>query len=143
MCYVFRQPRGDMVDKFLIEVIGTVRSPIKRLEDCPKQGDEGGRNVRVELDPAYAQGLKGVQPGDRLVLLTWLHQAERKILQVHPRGNKKNPLTGVFFTRSPARPNPIGLHEVKVLDRQDECTLVAGPLEVLDGTPIIDIKKAQ
>lgn len=131
-----------MQDKMTLKVIGTIRSPLKSLKDCPKQGHEGGSEARVELDPAYSEGLQGVEPGDNLVILTWLHQAGRDVLQVHPRGNPENPLTGVFLTRSPARPNPIGLHQVEVLSREGACTLVAGPLEVLDGTPVIDIKVA-
>lgn len=125
-----------------LNIIGTLRSPLKRLEDCPKQGHEGGTIGRVEVDPAYAAGLRGIEAGDSLILLTWLHQADREILEVHPQGNQAKPLTGVFRTRSPARPNPIGLHEVKVLNREGEHTLVVAPLEVLDRTPVIDIKLA-
>lgn len=125
-----------------LKLIGTIHTPLKRLEDCPKQGHEGGREGRIDVDPDYVSGLQGIQPGDELVLLTWLHQADREVLQVHPRGNPENPLTGVFRTRSPVRPNPIGLHTVKVVRRQGECTIFVNPLEVVDGTPVIDIKIA-
>ena len=124
---------------FTIEPIGFVRSELTRLEDAPMQGDEGAPEAWLELTLQAAQGLTGIQPGDELILLTWLHLAERDVLQVHPRGDLNRPLTGVFATRSPDRPNPVGLHRVSVREVTERNLRVA-PLEAIDGTPIIDIK---
>ena len=103
------------------------------------QGDEGAPEAWLELASSVAQGLTGIRVGDELILLTWLHLAERDVLQVHPRGDLNRPLTGVFATRSPDRPNPIGLHRVSVLEVTDQKLRVAH-LEAIDGTPIVDIK---
>jgi tRNA-Thr(GGU) m(6)t(6)A37 methyltransferase TsaA len=124
---------------YMIEPIGYVRSALRRLEDAPMQGDEGAPEAWLELTTAAAPGLIGIQPGDELILLTWLHLAERDVLQVHPRGDLNRPLTGVFATRSPDRPNPIGLHRVSVLE-VSEPNLRVAPLEAIDGTPLVDIK---
>jgi tRNA-Thr(GGU) m(6)t(6)A37 methyltransferase TsaA len=103
------------------------------------QGDEGAPDAWLELTSQVAQGVVGIKVGDELILLTWLHLAERDVLQVHPRGDLNRPLTGVFATRSPDRPNPIGLHRVSVLEVEERGLHVA-PLEAIDGTPILDIK---
>ena len=124
---------------YTIEPIGLVRSELTQLEDAPMQGDEGAPDAWLELTPLAAQGLLGIKAGDKLILLTWLHLAERDVLQVHPRGDLNRPLTGVFATRSPDRPNPVGLHRVSVLEVAEHNLRVA-PLEAIDGTPIIDIK---
>ena len=124
---------------YTLEPIGFVRSELKRLEDAPMQADEGAPEAWLELTPEAAPGLMGIKPGDELIVLTWLHRAERDVLQVHPRGDLNRPLTGVFATRSPDRPNPVGLHRVSVLEVGDGKLRVA-PLEAIDGTPIIDIK---
>ena len=124
---------------YTIEPIGVVHSQLTDLEDAPMQGDEGAPEAWLELTPSAAPGLLGITPGDELILLTWLHLAERDVLQVHPRGDLKRPLTGVFATRSPDRPNPIGLHRVSVLEVAEQKLKVA-PLEAIDGTPIVDIK---
>src|SRR5215207_6813083 len=121
---------------YTIEPIGLICSDLTTLEDAPMQGDEGAPEAWLELTP---QGLMGIEPGDELFILTWLHLAERDVLQVHPRGDLNRPLTGVFATRSPDRPNPIGLHRVSVLEVRDQKLRVA-PLEAIDGTPIVDIK---
>ncbi len=117
-----------------------VRSQLKTLDQCPRQGTEGAPVARVEINPHFQSALEGIKPGSQIVILTWLVQADRSALQVHPRGNQHNPLTGVFLTRSPNRPNPIGLHEVRVIAMEQDGTLVVEPLEALDKTPIIDIK---
>src|ERR1043166_3233872 len=101
---------------FTIEPIGVVRSTLTRLEEAPMQGDEGAPEAWLELTLLTAPGLTGIKAGDELIVLTWLHLAERDVLQVHPRGDLNRPLTGVFATRSPDRPNPIGLHPVSVLE---------------------------
>jgi tRNA-Thr(GGU) m(6)t(6)A37 methyltransferase TsaA len=124
---------------YAIEPIGYVRSELTRLEDAPMQGDEGAPEAWLELTPSVASGLLGIQAGDELIVLTWLHLAERDVLQVHPRGDLNRPLTGVFATRSPDRPNPVGLHRVSVLEAEEQKLRVA-PLEAIDGTPIVDIK---
>src|SRR5215213_1070624 len=124
---------------FTVEPIGVIRSELTRLEDAPMQGDEGAPEAWLELTPRAMLGLMGIQPGNKLIVLTWLHLAERDVLQVHPRGDLNRPLTGVFATRSPDRPNPVGLHRVLVLEVTENKLRVA-PLEAVDGTPIVDIK---
>ena len=124
---------------YTVEPIGIVRSRLTRLEDAPMQGDEGAPEAWLELTPQAAPGLMGIKVGDNLLVLTWLHLADRDVLQVHPRGDLNRPLTGVFTTRSPDRPNPVGLHRVSVLEVIDGKLRVA-PLEAIDGTPIVDIK---
>lgn len=124
---------------FMIEPIGHVDSMLTTLEDAPMQGDEGAPAAWLDLSPDKAPGLMGIKPGDELLVLTWFHLADRDVLQVHPRGDLTRPLTGVFATRSPDRPNPIGLHRVTVLDVEEHKIQVA-PLEAIDGTPIVDIK---
>ena len=124
---------------FTIEPIGVVRSELIRLEEAPMQGDEGAPEAWLELSPLAAPGLAGIQAGDKLVVLTWLHLADRDVLQVHPRGDLNRPLTGVFATRSPDRPNPVGIHRVSVLEVREQKLRVT-PLEAIDGTPIVDIK---
>ena len=124
---------------FVVEPIGFVRSSLTRLEDAPMQGDEGAPEAWLEIASQAADGLVSIKAGDELILLTWLHLADRDVLQVHPRGDLNRPLTGVFATRSPDRPNPIGLHRVSVLEIVQPKLRVA-PLEAIDGTPIIDIK---
>ena len=124
---------------YAVEPIGWIRSELTRIEDAPMQGDEGAPEAWLELTPEAAPGLMGIQPGDELIVLTWLHLAQRDVLQVHPRGDLNRALAGVFATRSPDRPNPIGLHRVSVLEVHAEKLKVA-PLEAIDGTPIADIK---
>jgi tRNA-Thr(GGU) m(6)t(6)A37 methyltransferase TsaA len=119
--------------------IGVVRSALANLEDAPRQGDEGAPEAWLELREAHAPGLVGVAAGDELMVLTWLHRAQRDTLLVHPRGRLDAPLTGVFATRSPDRPNPVGLHRVSVLE-VDGARVRVAPIEAIDGTPIIDIK---
>jgi tRNA-Thr(GGU) m(6)t(6)A37 methyltransferase TsaA len=126
-------------DPALLHAIGVVRSPLARRADAPRQGDEGAPDATILVDLAYATALEGIGVGDELVLLTWLHEADRSVLQVHPRDDESRPLAGVFATRSSDRPNPIGLHEVTVLGI-DGLELVVGPLEAIDGTPVVDIK---
>ena len=124
---------------FTMEPIGYIRSELRRLEDAPMQGDEGAPEAWIELTPQASPGLIGIRAGDDLIILTWLHPSERDVLQVHPRGDLTRPLTGVFATRSPDRPNPIGLHRVSILEVLDR-KLRVKPLEAIDGTPVVDIK---
>jgi tRNA-Thr(GGU) m(6)t(6)A37 methyltransferase TsaA len=119
--------------------IGMVRSALKSRAECPRQGTEGAPAAWLEVKNRYADALDGLAVGDRVVLLTWLHQARRQVLRVHPRGNLRRRLAGVFATRSPDRPNPIGLHEVTIVEI-DGTRLRLEPLEVVDRTPVVDIK---
>lgn len=128
-----------MENRYSIEPIGVIRSELASLDAAPRQGDEGAPEAWLELNPELAAALEGIQIGDELILLTWLHLAQRDVLQVHPRGDVERPLTGVFATRSPHRPNPLGLHQVTVL-AVVAAKLRVAPLEAIDGTPIIDIK---
>ena len=127
------------VDAFELVPIGFVRSELTSPSEAPKQSFEGGVEAHLEIDPRFADALEGVVNGQEVILLTWLHQGDREVLKVHPRGDPEVPLAGVFATRSPARPNPIGLHRVKVI-QIDGVTLKVHPLEAIDGTPVIDIK---
>jgi tRNA-Thr(GGU) m(6)t(6)A37 methyltransferase TsaA len=122
-----------------VRAIGHVESPLSDLDAAPKQGDEGAPEARVVLEPDVVEAIDGLAPGDRIVLLTWLDRADRTVLRVHPRGDPSRPVQGVFATRSPHRPNPIGLHEVEVL-AVDGAALRVGPLEAVHGTPVVDIK---
>jgi len=122
-----------------INPIGIIHSELKRLEDCPKQENEGAPAATVEIYPAFAEAAKDIKPGDRIILLTWLHQSKRDTMVTRPRDNKNAKLTGVFSTRSPDRPNPIGLH-ISVVHSVKDNILKVAEIEVLDGTPVIDIK---
>ena len=119
--------------------IGYVESPLTDRHSAPKQGDEGAPDAWLVFDPVVLEGLDGIAPGDHVLVLTWLDRADRDVLRVHPRGDTSRAAQGVFTTRSPDRPNPVGLHRVEV-------TAVDGPrirvrhLEALDRTPIVDVK---
>ena len=119
--------------------IGRVESPLRLREEAPKQGDEGAPDAWLVFDAAVRDGLDGIAPGDVLLVLTWLDRAERDVLHVIPRGDRARGVQGVFNTRSPDRPNPIGLHRVEVLD-VDGTRLRVRDLEAIDGTPIVDVK---
>ena len=130
-------------EKFELLPIGYVRSTLKTRKEAPKQANEGAPAAWVEINPAYAAALDGLAPGDNVILLTWLHQSTRDVLRVHPRHLPDNEICGVFATRSPDRPNPVGLHPVRILDIADNLRLRVEPLEAIDGTPVIDIKPAR
>ena len=119
--------------------IGRVESPLTDVASAPKQGDEGAPDAWLVFDPAVDEGLRDLRPGDRVIVLTWLHGARRDVLRVHPRDDPANPETGVFSTRSADRPNPIGLHPVEVLSVDGLRVGVRG-LEAVDGTPVVDLK---
>ena len=121
--------------------IGRVESPLTDLASAPKQGDEGAPDAWLALEPGVAAGLEGLVSGARVVVLTWLDRAPRDVLRVHPRGDTDVPEQGVFTTRSPGRPNPIGLHDVEVLAVDGARVHVRG-LEAVDGTPVLDLKPA-
>jgi tRNA-Thr(GGU) m(6)t(6)A37 methyltransferase TsaA len=119
--------------------IGVIRSAITERSEAPKQGSEGAPDAWLEVHPWAAEGLQGLSAGDEIVVVTWLHRAHRDVLRVHPRSDPRNPLTGVFATRSPDRPNPLGLHPV-VVRAIDGSRLRIGPIEAIDGTPVVDVK---
>jgi tRNA-Thr(GGU) m(6)t(6)A37 methyltransferase TsaA len=119
--------------------IGTVHSPLTDLAEAPRQGDEGAPGAWISIDPEFAEAARDLQPGDDVFVLTWLHRADRSVLSVHPRDDATRPLTGVFATRSSDRPNPIGLHRVRIIAVQDDRIQVSA-LEAIDGTPVVDIK---
>jgi tRNA-Thr(GGU) m(6)t(6)A37 methyltransferase TsaA len=121
--------------------IGLIRSTLKKLSEAPKQGSEGAPDAWLEVDAFAVDALDGIRPGDDLLVITWLDQARREVLQVHPRSDPSRRLTGVFSTRSPDRPNPLGLHRVTVR-KIHKNRLRIGPIEVIDGTPVVDIKPA-
>lgn len=121
--------------------VGVIRSTLKNREDAPKQGHEGAPDAWIEVHPFALEAMHGIAPGDELLILTWLHQANRDVFKVRPRSNPSRRLTGVFSTRSPDRPNPIGLHQVTVREIKKNCLRV-GPIEAIDGTPVVDIKPA-
>lgn len=119
--------------------IGSVSSPLRDREAAPKQGDEGSPEASVEIAPEFEPALAGISAGDEVLVFTWLDRADRETLATHPRGDRSRPEIGVFATRSPDRPNPIGLHRVRVL-ALDGPRLRVADLEALDGTPVLDLK---
>ena len=122
-----------------IRPIGRVESALTELASAPRQGDEGAPDATLVLEPEVLEGLDGIREGDEVIVLTWLDRASRDVLRVHPRGDASRPLQGVFATRSPDRPNPIGLHRVRILSIDGARARVRN-LEAVDGTPILDLK---
>ena len=119
--------------------IGVIRSDLRDRKGAPRQGDEGAPDAWIEIHPWAIDGVHLLAAGDRVIVLTWLHRAQRDVFQVRPRSDPRNPMTGVFATRSPDRPNPIGLHPV-VIHAINGLRLRVGPIEAIDGTPVVDIK---
>ena len=126
-------------DAYTLQPIGVVRSELVDRASAPRQGDEGAPDATIEVVPAFQAALDGIEQGQELIVLTWLHEADRNVLEVHPRDDLDRPLAGVFGTRSSDRPNPIGLHRVAVRAVEGG-RIVVGPLEAIDGTPVVDIK---
>ena len=122
-----------------LRVVGVVRSELKARSRAPKQGSEGAPDAWLEVHRWAEKGLQGLAVGDEIIVITWLHRARRDVFLVHPRSDARNPLTGVFATRSPDRPNPLGLHPV-VVRAIDGNRLRVGPIEAIDRTPVVDIK---
>jgi tRNA-Thr(GGU) m(6)t(6)A37 methyltransferase TsaA len=127
------------MDTYLLEPIGWIRSELKNTKDAPRFYTEGAPNARLELDARVWGAMDGIKVGDEIVVITWMHLANRETLKVHPRGDLTRPKRGVFSTRSPHRPNPLGLHRAKVL-AIDQNVVSIGPIEAIDGTPVVDIK---
>lgn len=119
--------------------IGTIRSTIKNRKGAPKQGSEGAPDAWMEMNSFAARGFEGICKGDELFVVTWLHKGARDVLQVRPRSDPHRALTGLFATRSPDRPNPLGLHRVTVR-KVGKKRLRIGPIEAIDGTPVVDVK---
>ncbi|HEY1015959.1 MAG TPA: tRNA (N6-threonylcarbamoyladenosine(37)-N6)-methyltransferase TrmO [Herpetosiphonaceae bacterium] len=127
-------------EAYLLRPIGLVRSALTDPALAPKQGAEGAPAAWLVFDPAVGDGLRDLQVGDEILLLTWLDRANRALLQVHPRDDQAAPLRGVFSTRSADRPNPIGLHRVRIVAKDGSLRVQVRPLEALDQTPILDLK---
>jgi len=125
--------------RFDLRPIGVIRSTLKKRSEAPKQGSEGAPEAWIEIEPWAVAGLHTLKAGDKIWVITWLHQGNREVLQVHPRSDPKRALTGVFATRSPDRPNPLGLHPVTVLEIAGN-RLRVEPIEAIDGTPVVDMK---
>jgi tRNA-Thr(GGU) m(6)t(6)A37 methyltransferase TsaA len=125
-----------------ITPIGRVRSTLRDRRAAPRQAFAGAPQAILAIDPTFAPALERIVPGTELIVLTWLHQADRSVLKVHPMDDARIPLTGVFATRSSDRPNPIGLHRVTVISTDDPTSLHVDALEAIDGTPILDLKVA-
>lgn len=125
--------------RFDLRPIGVIRSTLKKRSEAPKQGSEGAPEAWIEIEPWAVAGLHTLKAGDKIWVITWLHQGKREVLQVHPRSDAKRALTGVFATRSPDRPNPLGLHPVTVLEIAGN-RLRVEPIEAIDGTPVVDMK---
>ena len=119
--------------------IGRIESTLKERKGAPRQGPEGAPDAWLEVEEWAAEALDGIGAGDEIIVVTWLHQGRRDVLTVHPRGDPCNPVAGVFATRSPDRPNPLGLHPVVVREIAGR-RLRIGPIEAIDGTPVVDIK---
>jgi tRNA-Thr(GGU) m(6)t(6)A37 methyltransferase TsaA len=119
--------------------VAVVESPLTDRAAAPKQGDEGAPEATIVFEAGFRPALEGVAAGDELLVLTWLDRASRDVLRVHPRDDTTRPQLGVFATRSPDRPNPLGLHRVTVLAIDGTRMRVSG-LEALDGTPVVDVK---
>src|SRR5262245_42179133 len=129
------------MNSYILEAVGFIRSTVRGREDAPRQGPEGAPDAWLEIEPRFAEAMLGIEVGHELIVITWLHKADRDVLKVHP-GNGPNPtITGLFYTRSPAGPNPLGLHPVMVR-AIDGTRLKVAPIEAFDGTPVVDIKSA-
>lgn len=133
------EPGGRNVRSFEVRAIGRVQSALTDLASAPRQADEGAPEAWLVFGPEVLEGLRGIRVGDAVIVITWLDRARRDVPSVHPRGEVSRPMEGVFNTRSPHRPNPIGLHRVEVT-AVDLPRIRVGSLEALDGTPIIDLK---
>ena len=123
-----------------VKQIGVIHSDLKELRDCPLQEHENAPGAVIEIFTEFEEGAKNLKQGDELILLTWLHLADRAVLSTKPRNDPNASLTGVFSTRSPNRPNPIGIHFVKVVSDFKNRKFTVSGIEVLDQTPLIDIK---
>ncbi|MGW4483839.1 tRNA (N6-threonylcarbamoyladenosine(37)-N6)-methyltransferase TrmO [Amycolatopsis sp. NPDC004368] len=127
---------------FQLSPIAHVESSLKDLDGAPKQPDEGAPAAWLVFEPSMAEGLRDLRPGQHVLVFTWLHLADRSVLSVRPRSDPARAMAGVFSTRSPARPNPIGLHRVEIVEI-DGLRVFVSHLEAIDGTPVVDVKPAR
>jgi tRNA-Thr(GGU) m(6)t(6)A37 methyltransferase TsaA len=134
-----KRARSTQAAKLLLRPIGVIRSTLKTRSEAPRQASEGAPDVWLEVNSFAAAALHRLSAGDDIIVITWLHHAKRDVMKVHPRSDRRHPLTGVFATRSPDRPNPLGLHRVTVRSITKN-RLRIGPMEAIDGTPVVDIK---
>jgi tRNA-Thr(GGU) m(6)t(6)A37 methyltransferase TsaA len=134
-----KMPAMKSSTELTLTPIGVIQSPLSKVRDAPCQGTLGAPQAWIQIRSEVLEGMADVKAGDSIIVLTWLHLADRTVLKVHPQDNKNNPLTSVFATRSADRPNPVGLHPVTVLEISGDRIKVA-PMEAIDGTPVIDIK---
>lgn len=125
---------------FTVVPIGRVSSPLTDRERAPKQGSEGAPEAWLVFAPEFGEGLRDLRAGDEVLVLTWLDRSDRAVLSVHPRDDASAPLRGVFSTRSADRPNPIGIHRVRILAIEPPLRFRVSDLEAIDATPIIDVK---
>jgi L-fuculose-phosphate aldolase len=125
-----------------LEIIGILHCEIIRTKDAPKNYTESEKTGTLEIYSPYVDGLDGIEPGDTVVVLFWLHQSDRNVLKVHPRGVTSRKMRGVFATRSPVRPNPIAISELRVLSIHGSNKIEVKGLDIIDGTTIVDMKKA-
>jgi tRNA-Thr(GGU) m(6)t(6)A37 methyltransferase TsaA len=125
--------------RYEVQAVGRVESPLTDIAAAPRQGDEGAPDAWLVFEPSVLEALEGIKPGDEVIVLTWLDRANRDVLRVHPRGDPSRAQEGVFATRSPHRPNPIGLHPVEIVSVEGLRVRVRN-LEAIDGTPILDLK---
>jgi len=133
------RPMTDRREDYRLHPVGYIRSTLRALDEAPRQGAEGAPDAWLEIEPTFARALHGIEAGENLIVITWLHRANREILEVHPRDDPRNPITGVFATRSQDRPNPLGLDRVTVQEIAGTRVRI-GPIEAIDGTPVVDIK---
>jgi len=125
--------------RYEVAPIGWVESPLLERAQAPRQGDEGAPPAWIAFEPGVAEAVRDLRAGDHLIVISWLDRARRDILTTHPRDDPESPLLGVFSTRSPDRPNPIGLHRVQIL-AVEGLRIFVSDLEALDGTPVLDVK---
>jgi tRNA-Thr(GGU) m(6)t(6)A37 methyltransferase TsaA len=130
---------SELPDEYSLHPVGFIRSTLRSPDEAPRQGAEGAPDAWLEVSSVFARALLGISPGDDAIVITWLHRANRETLEVHPRDDPRNPLAGVFATRSQDRPNPLGLHRVTVREISGT-KLRIGPIETIDGTPVVDVK---
>ena len=143
--WYFYLPQGVTIDdQGNVYVADTENNRIQKFSSSgafiTKWGSEGAPGAWIEIEPQYAEALGGLEVGDEIMVMTWMHLTDRSILKVHPRGNRKNPVKGVFATHSPHRPNPIGLHKTRVIDSEPPSRIKVEFLEVINNTPVVDIK---
>ena len=125
--------------RYEVVPVGWVKSPLTEMAQAPMQADEGAPPAWLIFEAGVGDAIRDLRPETEIIVLTWLDRADRNVLRTIPRGDPRNPMTGVFSTRSPDRPNPIGLHRVRIAEMAGLRMLVHG-LEAIDGTPVADVK---